>query len=560
MSSKKAWNEETVWTLAAFSIFFLLSMLRFCGFGVTYFPQLDDYIQYRNYPMAGDFSTLAASVGLLASRPLAGIADYFLWGRLFSHMILGVALVTALYVAAMVQLRRLLQRYFRVSPLFLVITCLLPVGMEGLYWMSASTRIVAGLFTGVLAASAFARWLDKGRWYRALLYAVLQLLPFGFYEQCAVWSMTLALGMGLLEIRKRWKRSLLALWTLPAMAAYFQLLAILTAGNPYASRLETVPITSPYYQDVFLPEVLRHLWSAFFDGTLRTLGKGCIRGLSLLTVPGQLLWLALTLPACTGLLWLLCQNPKPYASPKKRRKFNPWLGLLAGFLLALAPVTPFFIIANPWISLRAVVPSLAGFALMVESVLALLPGWKRSRWICPILSSALALVFSIAALSEIHDYRETYLYDQQTAAVTLAALKRDNVPSDEKVGILNMEPSCLLEQNFYYHEHIHGCAESLWAFSGLLTATSGKDHAAVTPMGTQLYRRWNREANHPETFDRLYYYTGDELVPVTLETEGENQFTVRFSSGETAGTIWEDEAQTGYFTPAAQRYGKREEK
>lgn len=51
---------------------FCLMLARYCAFGFTYYYQLDDYIQYVNYPNSSSFSALCDRVGLLASRPWRG--------------------------------------------------------------------------------------------------------------------------------------------------------------------------------------------------------------------------------------------------------------------------------------------------------------------------------------------------------------------------------------------------------------------------------------------------------------------------------------------------------
>ena len=54
------------------------------------------------------------------------------------------------------------------------------------------------------------------------------------------------------------------------------------------------------------------------------------------------------------------------------------LALLTGVLLAVAPVTPFFDLGNPWFSLRGTVTSFAGIALMADALLGLLLcRWRR---------------------------------------------------------------------------------------------------------------------------------------------------------------------------------------
>ena len=278
-------NRKTL--LALLVVLAGLLVLRYCAFGLSYYPQLDDYIQYCNYRQSTEpFWEMALRVGLLASRPLANIADYFIWSPLFDHMLVGVALVCVLYVACVGMMWSLLRRHFPVGPVFPVVMTLLPLGMEGLYWMSASTRIVGGMFFGCLGAVAFARWLDTGRWYWLAAYLPLQLLPFGFYEQSAVLSMTLVLGLALLELPRRKWRCLGALWAPAAMVLYFAFLSFMASKNPFVSRSELVLPDSPYYWDVFLPQVLGQIKKAFLEGGLLTLGKGFIRGIQILLSHG----------------------------------------------------------------------------------------------------------------------------------------------------------------------------------------------------------------------------------------------------------------------------------
>ena len=124
---------------------FLLLLLRACAAGPEYWPQLDDYIQLWNYPTNESFWNLNQTVGLLASRPLAGAADYFFWGRLTGFMLAGTALISAMYALAAVLLQRIIRRYFASGPVFLAVMALLPLGVEGTYWMSAANRVVTGL-------------------------------------------------------------------------------------------------------------------------------------------------------------------------------------------------------------------------------------------------------------------------------------------------------------------------------------------------------------------------------------------------------------------------------
>lgn len=539
-------RKKTDWRLTAglAAVLFLLVMVRYCAFGVQYYHQLDDYIQYHNYPSSGDFMALQQATGLLASRPLAGIADFFVWGPLFDHMILGVALISAMYVAAVLLIWNILGRYFRVSPVLPVIMALLPLGIEGTYWMSASTRVVVGMFFAALAARTFLNWLDGRGWGWLVLYLILQLIPFGFYEQAGLLSITLTVGAAILEWtgkRQPLGRCALSLWGLPAMGLYFLVTRLLADGGVYSSRAEILLPFSRYYWFAFLPKVLWQFFCAFLGGGFFTAAKGFVRG-GRMIFSGELLVWTLGAAVLCGLFWLLVRRWRPKDEPEGERDAPLWLALLSGVLLAAGPASLFLVLGNPWFSLRGTVTSFPGIALLADTLLLWL--WDRlklGKGGLPVLAAALAFVFCVAGASEIKDYRDTWYNDQRIARLVLDTVAAEGVDgSSGRIGVLNLEPSYLPNQNFFYHEHVHGCTESDWAFTGLLTALGGK--VAVTPLPADpMYRRWNREANHPSGFQVLYWFDGENLTPAVLRELAENTYQIRDREDRLLGVIWEED-------------------
>lgn len=527
--------------LAAGLAVFLLVMARYCAFGIQYYPQLDDYIQYHNYIRSYSFMALQEKVGILSSRPLAGIADYFFWSPMFDHMILGVALISALYAAAVLLIWDILGRYFRTSPVLPVIMALLPLGMEGTYWMSASTRVVVGMFFAALAARTFQHWLDGRGWGWLILYLILQLIPFGFYEQAGLLSVALTAGAAILEWTRRGKslsRCAVSLWGVPAMGLYFLATRLLDNGGVYGSRAETVfSVSRHYYLHTLLPEIMGQLRDAFLKGGFYTGAKGFVRGMRMV-LSGELLLWALCAAALCVLLWLTVRRREPQERTEEDAPLP--LALLSGLLLAAAPVSLFLVLNNPWFSLRGTVTSFPGIALAADSLLVWL--WDRlslRRSGLPVLAAVAAFVFSVAGASEIRDYRDTYENDQRVARLVLEAAEEAG-PVDGRIGVLNLEPSYLPNQNFYYHEHIHGCTESDWAFTGLLTALGGE--VKVTPLPADpIYRVWNREANHPSGFEMLYWFDGEGLTPAVLRELAENTYQARDRAGKLLGVIWEED-------------------
>ena len=526
---------------------FLLLLARACAAGPEYWFQLDDYIQLWNYPKNESFWNLNQTVGLLASRPLAGAADYFFWGRMVGFMLVGVALICAMYALSAVLLQRIVRRYFASSPIFLVVMALLPLGMEGTYWMSAATRVVVGLFCAALAGTAFAWWLDRGGWKRGTVYALLQLLPFGFYEQAAIFSVALVMGMAILEWAERRparRRGLLALWGIPAMGLYLLLTHLLSGSGVYGSRTALRSPFSPDYWTAFLPDLLGQLWNAFVEGGFYTLTKGFLRGARMILSGRMLVW-ALVLALLCGLFWWLSLR---FGKGGEKGRHGFLLAFVCGLLLAAAPVSLFFVLESAWFSLRNTVSSFPGIALMADALIlgiwSRLPGRQKGP---AALAAAMALVFCVAGASEVWDYRDTYEDDQKVARLILDTVSRE----DGHVGILGIEPSSLPDQNYYWHEHIHGCTESSWATAGLLTAVSTDGVPDVTPLPTApIYYRWNQGTNRPEGFDTLYWYNpaGEgSLTPVTLAQTGEHDFDVLGPDGRVMGVIWEESDGLGYF-------------
>ena len=74
-----------------------------------------------------------------------------------------VALISAMYAASACLFRRVWGEYFGTGYLFLVVYALLPLGVEGTYWISASNRVVPSLFFVALAMYLFQKWCRTGR-------------------------------------------------------------------------------------------------------------------------------------------------------------------------------------------------------------------------------------------------------------------------------------------------------------------------------------------------------------------------------------------------------------
>lgn len=527
--------------LLAFLLVFALILIRFSYYGPTYFYQLDDYIQYHNYmAFHPDVGELIAGLGILAARPLAGLADLFVWSRFFPVMYAAVVLLSALYAASAVLFQAVFSRHVKCGWVFLLVYSVLPLNFEGTYWVSASSRVVCGLFFTALSAWLFQRALEAGRkGRRGYLtgFGLTQLMAFGFYEQALVLSFGLTLLLVLLNWKKYKTAALWGLWSFADLALFAVFTKVFSQSALYSGRMELMLPTDPAYWSQFFPRLLGQLSSAFCKGTFYTMAKGFYRGAGLLLADG-VLWYPAAALALAALVFFAarradeCKGPLPL-----------WLGLILGALLALGPLAPFFVLKDTWFSLRGTVFSLPGIALFADCLLALLLAKVPAR---KAVTAALAALFAfgaaVAGVSELHDYRATTLNDQaalaaiQTGVQPLADTVQGGARKALKVAVLGLEPSYLDNQNFFYHEHIHGVTESTWALTGAIQCyTDDPTFPTVTPVpaGQIVWQAYSAAGHTLEGYDAVYLYrrAGGDLIPVSL-LPGEEPNTFRLLAND----------------------------
>lgn len=530
-----------------FGLFFAAAALRFLYYGFRYFPQLDDYIQYDKYAQFAPLGEMIERLGLLSSRPIAGVADIAVWSHFWgAGMIAACLLLSALWTASALLFRRVFDGEFGCGALFCVLYLLLPFNFEGTYWISASTRVVCGMFFAALALRLFSVWLTRGRWPWLVGFSAVQLISFGFYEQTLALSGAAVLGLMLLHLRRHPRRALGGLLTLVNLAIYF-LFTLANSGGPLAARMSLILPWHEGYFSVFLPELFRQTGDAFAGGGV-ILARGFARSLRILADDGRW-WYLVLFAALAGGIGLFCLTPAGANGRAVRRVSSSAAAVGFALLLVLAALSPFFVVGNTWFSLRSAVPLTAGLALLGELALRACFGRlaRTARRAAALTACLLVLVCGVASVSELHDYRRTYADDQRI----LAALAEKLDGAEGRIGVLNLEKSYLPGQNFAFHEHIHGVSESNWAIQGALWAMTEQvpDVYPLAVADQPFYLAWNRELKRLGGFDSLWWWNHEtgELIPLTAEGSDAEGWTVFFPDGTPAGRVREENG-VGYFS------------
>ena len=518
-------------TLACAVLFILALLLRASFGGIGYEPILDDTVQYILYPTSVDYGALIAREGMFSSRPLAALMDLLVVGQM-GNLFFAVILMAVMHGISCVLFQRILSRFFSVGPVFAVIYTLLPLGCEGTYWLSAATRVVSGLFFTACAAVVLCRFIEAGKWWRVPLYFLLELLSFGFYEQILVLSFALS---GLIFLHHfREKRAVLAWMAFLCAGIYFGFTAYFRADSPLADRMELLYPNTPYYFNVFLPDLARQIGMSFLSAGVRTSFVGFWRGLVSCFTGSWLYGIA-----AAGLaVWYGILN-----WPRHRRavvSVEGWArALWWGVLLFIAPITPFFVIARPYFSLRSTVPSFVGAAILIDLLFRAL---IRRRRVMAAVSGAMVFVCLLGCASEIGDYKATAKADRVLAE---AVMERESELYG-RVGILNVKEFPVTGQNYPYHEHVASVAAADWTLSAKLAAMKGTPlsfEAVPLVVEDPFYRLWNRDVKRIGGFDQLWLWEDGELIPLTAEKIGEQDYRLNYPDG----TLWAEIREEGEF-------------
>lgn len=507
-------------------LFALLSVARFAASGLVYYPQLDDYIQYYKYTALCTPAEAVIKYGMLAARPLSNAADVFVWAKFWPCLFAAVVIISLLYAASAIMFRRVFAALFPSlfeggGTAFLLLYLLLPLNIEGTYWLSASTRVVCGLFWTSLSAMLFIRWLEGKRAGCAVLYALTQLLAMASYEQALTLVAAITALIAAVYYRRSGRRVLLALTLLSNGIIYWVFISQFRDTSPlYASAYGMVLPFSAHFWRVHLPHVLQQFTAAFVGGGVLILFKGALRGIVLVFREGKAVYFLVTL-LCAGLTSALLLRPdKSRDRPLQTAGPAKLAGsLAAGVFLAAAPLLPHVIKENPWFSLRGTVSSLPGIALCVEALLANLllrigrrlgTGQALRRVAAGAGGLFVALCF-FATASELDDYRLTYENDQAVMAAVAEVIDLEDARG--RIALVGVLPCYLSDQNFFYHEHIHGVTESDWALSGALFAYSGgllDPSARFVPLTGDAAQRLL--LGETEGFDQIYIYADGKFV------------------------------------------------
>lgn len=520
--------------LMAFVLFGLI-MIRYCYYGFTYNIQLDDYIQYHNFnAFYPDRLEHLIKIGSFSARPLAGLTDVFVWSNFYSNMIAAVAILSAMYAVSGVLLHAVFRRRFGTGSVFYVVYALLPLGFEGSYWVSASSRILVGLFFAAISLLAFDNWCLRGKKIQLVLFAVFQFIAFCYYEQIVLFSVAATLVV-MLAVSKSERKRAQGGWLFLAAGLCYLVITKLAPSGVYEGRSELFLPTKEHYDVLVFKPAWRQVKEIFLEGGSATMVSGLKRGASLIVSAPNYLYILFVLALCVSFF--------AAARSQKRANVRFFAELFAGIFLAAAPLAVFFVLSAPWLGVRNAVPSFCGLALAADALSDLVFGQMRDgAKKTAVFATVLAGLCCVSSVSELTDYRAVTQGDTRVCSAVAEAIADLTAPVGAKRGVwlLNVEPSYAENVNFAYHEHGYGVTSSTWAMTGAVAAVSNRrtvaENFALRPMAAGTPYQATDEELASKT---VFWYDGSAFTRVSLTANGAGWMVN--AGGKTYGSLERDE-------------------
>ncbi len=435
--------------------FFCGLMFKVFSQGFSYYPVLDDYIQYGGYPLYENLSHVYLNIGTIATRPFAAVLDPALWGQFFPNMWIVLLFICVMFFAGVKLIAAVFERMdTHITPFLYAIVLLIPLGFEGTYWISASSRVCVGFFFTGLASHLLVRVIKNNKLY-LIGYIPLTVLSFGFYESVMILSALLQLTV-IMTLVKSNKKRLLYLVT-PVVSGVCMLVYYKLAGNIGAlgSRANGFALTGMGARFI---ELLRQFAEIIIKGGGLTTANGAFYGLKLLVSSA---W-GVALLVLAVLISLSCGYFGGAVKFRAKAKYCIPLGIV----LVLLPLVPNALAADVWLTYRSVVPAFFGLTLISAPIFSKLLKHKSVR---AGVIFFMVLLFSLGNVNELDTYRRVHETDDKLVTQIAQQLDED-VLSGDKNTIVVLDEEIIAPQVSYYKDHVKSVFDSDWALTGAVRA------------------------------------------------------------------------------------------
>ncbi|MDR2899079.1 MAG: hypothetical protein LBU94_02070 [Clostridiales bacterium] len=395
-----------VWTLFWCGLL-LVMLFRVFYFGIDYFNYLDDNNTYGVfYRRNGDiFNGIVKWYRLYTFRPIAFLCDAYITQWFWPVMWLPLLFYTVMHFFTVYLFKKTLNLSgISFSLLGIVILSFTPILLEAVYWIGASTRLVPGMFFSILSCYVclkFIPYINAGKICPLVIYALLNLISTGFYEQIIVFNFLFALTVFAINFRKFEKRRLF-IPAVPFISTFLIGAFYLVFWNHGKVQSRGQIAENGVINNVI--STAKGIYNILIKQNMTVNIMG-IKGFFHIDINiWQVLILIVVFIFFVFAFWIFSKQD---LTDTFLPRFTPLLKIAFGFIFTLVTFAPFFVLENNYIAMRTAYPAIFGIAVFAEGLLALLLKFtgKSFKNFALMLISLIGVLFFVISLTEINNYR-----------------------------------------------------------------------------------------------------------------------------------------------------------
>ena len=146
-----------------FFLFFAI-ILKNAYYLFAYLPVADDNNSYGIYRLSSNIiQDVILHYNLHTVRPALAFMDPYIWSKLWDCLGAAFFIITIIHFLSCILLYKIFELLdMKIGIVAIAIFALLPLGSDATYWLSASTRIIVGLFFLLLSVYLLCLYLKKG--------------------------------------------------------------------------------------------------------------------------------------------------------------------------------------------------------------------------------------------------------------------------------------------------------------------------------------------------------------------------------------------------------------
>ena len=454
---------------------FIIMILRCFYFGNTYFNYLDDYNTYGIFFRRNDdiFNNIIMWYRLYTFRPIAFLLDAYVTQWFWPVMWLVLLFYTIMHFFTVYIFWWILKKsHVKFGIVATIIVSLTPILIEAVYWIGASTRLVAGMFFSVLSVLFLMKYIlstesifvkKQGRIY-VVLYFLFNIISTGFYEQIVVFNFVFTLLVIIInyDCLRRYRRFIVSVPFISTFAIGLFYILLWNHGK-VSSRGRIAGSMGTHFINT-TKGVVNLLTRRQFEATKDSLMGFIFMDLNII----QLLILLLVILFA---IWLFISIIKKSPSLIIREDNRIALRVIVGILLAGLPFAPFYILQNNYLSFRLIYPFIFGIAMVFDAILDLISEIKISKlslyFFKPFLS-LLIIPFFMSGVGLINDYRLVEQTDNIIIENFLHAFSKTE--ADDKAPILLFDSQILYTDTAT--SFLENVSSSDWAMLGKANSES----------------------------------------------------------------------------------------